>query len=164
MNQTQKILLATAGILVVGGGIAYANRASITESVTETVTETVSNNLGFQINKVGFKPLGLIVEFPVNFTIINDNIIGADNVTFEGGIYYEGVEFGKIPKTAPINVPASNSVNGDVEILVDIRDLKGNLLEVISTFSFSKNAEIKGTVNSSFGAIAISRSVPIKFL
>lgn len=163
MNKNQKILLATAGILVVGGGIAYANRASITEAVTDEVTEVVSNNLGFEIDKVGFKPSFPIVILPVDFTITNDNILGADNVTFQGAIYYEGVKFGIILESDPFNVPASNTVRGEVEVLVDTRDLKEDLLKVISTFSFSENAVIKGTVNSSLGSLAVTRSVPIKF-
>lgn len=149
-----------AGILgtLLVGGIIYAN----IDKITGAVTETVENNLGFEVNKVRFVPGYPFIVLPIDFDLINENLIGATDVTFSGKAYYEGTKVADILEVSIIDIPADSIVTGTVEAIVDLRNLKARAIEIFSNGRFTKQLEIRGKIGSSFGEFEVSRKIDVE--
>lgn len=136
------VLGSVVAVGTVGAAIALFNK--------DDIIDKVQDNISVNVSKIESKFGAPNSKFPVYFTITNDNAIGAKNISIEGELYYEGQRLGKFDRTTPFDLGGKEtSSEQSLEVNVNLFDLVGNLVNIITNGSFSNKIEVRFTAYSS---------------
>ncbi len=124
----------------------------------DKIIDKVEDNISFKINSFKVKGGGFLkLDIPIEYTITNQNIIGAKGITFNGGVLYQGLILALIPKVTPIEIPPKSSVTSTITAKVDLFLLPEIIREVINN-AFRLNLRLVGTVDSNFGSFTLDKT------